>query len=74
MNNIKMMAVLENRDSVQSLEDYKIEKVLQRKSLNEDFQLKKSIFLLNRQEILKDYVSILIIISNIIERKSFKVS
>ncbi len=40
-----------------SLEDYKIGKAAERKSVVEDFNFKKNIFLLNRQEILKDYVT-----------------
>ena len=47
-----------------SLEDFKIEKVLERKSERDEFQIKKNIFLLNRQEILKEYVSAFVFIVN----------
>eukprot|EP00347_Sterkiella_histriomuscorum_P023231 403335448 len=51
----KLQQILSLKPPSMSLEDFKIEKVMERKFEVDDFHLKKSIFLLNRQEILKEY-------------------
>lgn len=45
-----------------TVENFKMEKVLEKKQEHIEFNFKKNVFLLNKQEILKDYVSFAILI------------
>lgn len=53
---MKLQLFLQQKPPQMSVGDYKIGKAYERKLEVEDFNFKKSIFLLNKQEILKDYV------------------
>ena len=59
-----------SKPSTMTVDDFKMEQVLQRKQEQMDFNFKKNIFLLNKQEILKDYVRIGLSKSNFYRKKS----